>query len=110
MAKKADFNLSEVIRERRKTHRKEKATEALAAIKKAHPTQKINDGTFKSTFYKLVGGSGKKRTVRRLKPGARGEKEGSGIIAQAVAFVRSAGSIGAARQALDELEAAVREL
>jgi hypothetical protein len=108
MAKKGNFNLSEVIRERRKTHRSEKAMDAFEAIRKAHPTQKINEGTFKSTFYKLVGG-GKRKVVRRAKPGS-GEKDGSGIIGQAVAFVRCAGSIAAARQALDDLEQAIKEL
>jgi hypothetical protein len=41
-----------------KSHRGVKATGALAAIKKAHPGQKINEGTFKATFYKLAGGGG----------------------------------------------------
>jgi hypothetical protein len=67
MAKRASFNLSETIREYRKAHRGVKAMDALEAIKKAHPSQKINDGTFKSTFYKLAGTG--KRTVRRRKPG-----------------------------------------
>ena len=52
MAKRPDFNLSETIREYRKAHRGVKAMDAFAAIKKAHPSQKINEGTFKSTFYK----------------------------------------------------------
>ena len=70
MAKKSEgFNLSATIREFRKSHRGVPATAALAAVKKAHPNQKINDGTFKATFYKLAGG-GKKKSVRRRKPGS----------------------------------------
>ncbi|HET6323815.1 MAG TPA: hypothetical protein VFG04_03870 [Planctomycetaceae bacterium] len=105
MAKKSEFNLSEVIRERRKSHRSEKATEALAAIQKAHPNQKINSGTFKSTYYKI---SGAKRTVRRAKPG-RGGAEGGGVLPAALAFIRAAGSIAAAKEVLAELEQ-VKEL
>ena len=69
MAKKSeDFNLSATIREFQKSHRGVPATAALAAVKKAHPSQKINESTFRATFYKLAGG-GKKKSVRRRKPG-----------------------------------------
>jgi hypothetical protein len=54
MGKRA-FNLSETIRDYRKSHRGASAKTAFAAIKAANPSQKINEGTFKSTFYKLVG-------------------------------------------------------
>lgn len=106
MAKRKDFNLSETIREFRKTHPKANAREAFEAISKA-AGQKINEGTFKSTFYKLVGS--KKRTVRS-KPGRGGAGDGAGgVIGTALAFIRSAGGIEAAKQVLSELEA-VREL
>jgi hypothetical protein len=98
MAKKKEFNLSEIIREYRKAHRGTKATEALAAIKKAHSDQKINDGTFKSTWYKLAG-SGKGRKVRRLKPSANGS--GGLHFEMALAFVRNIGSVAAAKEQLD---------
>jgi hypothetical protein len=69
MAKKSEgLNLWATIREFRKSHQGVPATAALAAVKKAHPNQQINDGTFKATFYKLAG-SGKK-SVRRRKPGS----------------------------------------
>jgi hypothetical protein len=100
MAKRKDFNLSEIIREYRKSHRGTKATEALAAIKKTHSDQKINDGTFKSTFYKLAGGS-TKRKVRRLKPGRNGAVH-DGLTA-ALTFVRQAGSVEAAKAQLDSV-------
>ena len=74
MAKKANgFNLSETIREYRKSHRGASAREAMEAIKKSNPDHKINEGTFKSTFYKLAGSG--KRSVRRAKPG-RGRARG----------------------------------
>jgi hypothetical protein len=46
-----------------------------AGSKKAHPAAKINEGTFKSTFYKLAG-AGKKKSVRRPKPGRFVASEG----------------------------------
>ncbi len=61
MAKRPGVNLSETIREYCKAHRDAKAMDAFMAIRKAHPSQKINEGTFKSTFYKIV--SGGKRTL-----------------------------------------------
>jgi hypothetical protein len=106
MAKRKDFNLSETIREFRKTHPKASAREALEAISKT-AGHKINEGTFKSTFYKLV--DSKKRTVRRRKPGRGGADGPGGVIGTALAFIRSAGGIEAAKQVLTELES-VREL
>lgn len=108
MAKKKDFNLSEVIREHRKANPNHTAKEAFEAIGKS-AGHKINEGTFKSTFYKLAG-QGKRRVVRRRKPGASaGAGDGVGIIAQALGFIRSAGGIEGAKQILAELEA-VKEL
>jgi hypothetical protein len=89
MAKKTQgFNLSEVIREYRKSHSGVSAKDALEAIKKAHSSEKINEGTFKSTFYKLAGG-GKKRTVKRRKPG----RVGNGVVGienRVLAVIRAA--------------------
>jgi hypothetical protein len=99
MAKRKDFNLSETIRDFQKTHRGVKATEALAAIKKAHSDQKINDSTFKATFYKLAGGAGKRGKVRRLKPGRNGAAH-DGLTA-ALRFVREVGSLDAAKAQLE---------
>jgi hypothetical protein len=63
------FNLSEVIREYRKAHRGVSAKNALEGIKKAHPSQKINEGTFKATFYKLAGkGKRRGRTAAQARP------------------------------------------
>jgi hypothetical protein len=100
MAKRKEFNLSEVIREYRKSHRGTKATEALVAIKKSHADQKINDGTFKSTWYKLAG-AGKSRKVRRLKPGRNGASH-DGLTA-ALKFVREVGSVDLAKAQLDSV-------
>jgi hypothetical protein len=103
MAKRSDFNLSEAIREFRKIDPKANAKKAFEVISKTAP-KKPNEGTFKSTFYKLAGA--KKRTVRRLKPGrARGGADGGGIIAQATLFISMAGSIAKAKDILTELEA-----
>jgi hypothetical protein len=108
MAKRKEFNLSETIREFRKTHPKTNAREAFEAISKSSG-QKINEGTFKSTFYKLVGG-GKRRTVRRAKPLRRGAGDGAGnVIGAALIFIRAAGGIPQAKQVLMDLES-VKEL
>jgi hypothetical protein len=106
MAKKsADFNLSATIREFQKSHRGVPATAALAAVKKAHPSQKINEGTFKATFYK-VASNGKKKTVRRRKPGRLVPGHGSPdhIMKAGLHFIMAAGGVEAARERLVGLE------
>jgi hypothetical protein len=105
MAKKnSGFNLSETIREFQKSHRGVPATAALAAVKKAHPSHKINEGTFKATFYKLAGG--KKRTVKRRKPGRLLPGHGSPdhMMSVGLHFIRLAGGVEAARERLVGLE------
>jgi|SRR5580692_3184592 hypothetical protein len=105
MAKKSDgFNLSATIRDFQKSHRGVPATAALAAVKKAHPGQKINEGTFKATFYKLAGG--KKRTVKRRKPGSVIPGHGSAdhIMKAGLNFIVAAGGVEAARERLVGLE------
>jgi hypothetical protein len=114
MAKKSEgFNLSATIREFQKSHRGVPATAALAAVKKAHPGQKINDGTFKGTFYKLVGG--KKKTVKRRKPGRLVPGHGSAdhIMKVGLNFIVLSGGVEAARErlvGLEELIEAAREV
>jgi len=105
MAKRPDFNLSETIREYRKAHRGVKAMDAFAAIKKAHPNQKINEGTFKSTFYKLAGSG--KRVVRRRKPGrfVGGHGSPDHIMKVGLQFIRLAGGVEEAREWLVGLDA-----
>jgi hypothetical protein len=107
MAKKDDgFNLTAAIREYRKSHRGISAKNALEGIKKAHPNAKINDGTFKSTFYKLAG-SKTKRSVMRRKP-HRGRADGDGhaetILKAGLTFIRLAGGVENARERLVGLE------
>jgi hypothetical protein len=104
MAKRPGFNLSETIRGYRKAHRGVKAMDAFAAIKKAHPSQTINEGTFKSTFYKLAGDG--KRTVRRRKPGRiiAGHGSSEHIMQAGLHFIRLAGGVEAARERLVGLE------
>jgi hypothetical protein len=104
MAKRPGFNLSETIREYCKAHRGVKATAALEAVKKAHPNQKINDGTFKATFYKLAGGG--KRVVKRPKPGRfmAGHASPEHIMQAGLQFIRLAGGVEAARERLVGLE------
>jgi hypothetical protein len=106
MAKKTDgFNLSETIRKYRKAHRGVSARDAFEGIKKAHPAVKINEGTFKSTFYKLSGG-GKKRSVRRKKPGRffAGGGGPEAIMHAGLHFIHLAGGVEAARERLVGLE------
>jgi hypothetical protein len=107
MARRPDFNLSETIREYRKGHRGVKAMDAFAAIKKAHPSHTINEGTFKSTFYKLAGSG--KRTVKRRKPGRviAGHGSSEHIMQAGLHFIRLAGSVEAARERLVGLEALI---
>jgi hypothetical protein len=108
MAKKSNgFNLSETIREYRKSHRGTSARDAMEAIKKSHPDQKINEGTFKSTFYKLAGSGGKGRSVRRAKPmrgHGRGGDASNEVMRAGLTFIRLAGSVDAARERLAGLK------
>ncbi len=102
MAKRAAFNLSQTIREFRKSHRGVPATAALAAVKKAHPSQKINEGTFKATFY---ASSGKKKSVRRRKPKfIPGHGSPDHIMKAGLHFIMAAGGVDAARERLVGLE------
>jgi hypothetical protein len=106
MAKRTNgFNLSETIRKYRKAHRGVSARNAFEGIKKAHPAEKINEGTFKSTFYKLAGG-GKKNSVRRPKPGrfVAGEGGPEAIMRAGLHFIHLAGGVEAARERLVGLE------
>jgi len=104
MAKRSsDFNLSATIREFQKSHPDVSATDALAAVKKAHPSQKIKEGTFKATFYKLAG-DGKRKVVKRRKPvpvvAGGGGNQAESIMRAGLHFIRLAGGVGAAREQL----------
>jgi hypothetical protein len=104
MAKKSSgFNLSEVIRDFRKSHRGVSANDALAAVKKAHTGQKINDGTFRATFYKLAGDGKRKRTVKRRKPG-HGASDDTSAIRAGLTFIRLAGSVKQPEAKLAQLQ------
>jgi hypothetical protein len=107
MAKRSSFNLSQTIREFRKAHRHVPATAAFEAINKSHPNQKINEGTFKATFYKLT--SNGKPSVRRRKPGrvVAGHGSAEQIMKAGLHFIRLAGSVEAARERLFGLEALI---
>jgi hypothetical protein len=104
MAKRSSgFNLSATIPEFQKSHPGVAAKDALAAVKKAHPAQKIKEGTFKATFYKLAGG-GKRKVVTRRMP-VRAVEGGGGNRAESIMraglqFIRLAGGVGAAREQL----------
>jgi hypothetical protein len=106
--KSAGFNLSEVVRQYRQAHRGVSAKNALEGIKKAHPSQKINEGTFKATFYKLEGG-GKRKVVRRHKPRAIAAHNGNSdhIMKAGLDFIRLAGGLEQARERLAGLTALI---
>jgi hypothetical protein len=109
MAKKSDsFNLSEVIRQYRKARRGVSAKNAFEGIKKAHPSQKINEGTFKSTFYKLAG-DGKRKIVRRRKPRrlVAGDGNPDHVLKAGLNFIRLAGGVEQARTRLAGLAALI---
>jgi hypothetical protein len=106
MARKSNgFNLTSAIREYRKSHRGISAKNALEGIKKAHPSEKINDNTFKSTFYKLAGSKRKKKVLRR-KPGrlGAGSEHAESILKAGLTFIRLAGGVESARERLIGLE------
>ncbi len=107
MARKSNgFNLTAAIRDYRKNHRGISAKNALEGIKKAHPGEKINDGTFKSTFYKLAG-SKRKKSIMRRKPGRMGnarDAHAESIFRAGLTFIRLAGGIENARERLVGLE------
>jgi hypothetical protein len=94
MARKS-FNLSAEIRS---LVAKDKSISFADLWTKLTASKKgLNEGTAKSTFYKLRGS--KKRKVRRLKPSANG----SGGLTAALKFVRECGSVEAARAQLDSV-------
>jgi hypothetical protein len=108
MAKKSrEFNLSKIIREFQTSHAGVSAKDALEAIQKANPKQKINESTFKATFYKLSGG-GKRKVVRRRKPVRAGAGGGGdhaeSIMKAGLHFIRLAGGVESARERLVGLE------
>jgi hypothetical protein len=102
--KNSSFNLTEVVREYRKSHRGATASTALEDVKKAHPSEKINEGTFKTTFYKLSGSRGR-RTVTRRKPGrmAAGD-DGQSVMRAGLTFIRLAGGVENAEERLASLK------
>ena len=86
------------------------ANSALEAVKKAHNGQKINEGTFRATFYKLSGG-GKKNSIRRRKPGtvvSQDNNHAEGIMRAGLTFVRLAGGVENARERLVGLEELIK--
>jgi hypothetical protein len=104
----SDFNLSATIREFRKSHPDVAATAALAAVKKAHPAQRIKEGTFKATFYKLAG-AGKRKVVKRRKPVhvIPGHGTADHIMKAGLHFILLAGGVEQARERLVGLEALI---
>ena len=107
MAKHSGFNLSAAIREFRRAHRGVSANDALAAVKKSNPGQKINDGTFRATFYKLAGDGKRKKSVMRRRPGrgpAGGRDHGEAVIRAGLQFIRLAGGVESARERLAGLK------
>ncbi len=105
MAKKPTINLSETIREFQKNHPSVSAKDAFEAIKKAHPGQRIKEGTFKAVFYKFAG-SGKKKTVMRRKPVhvVPGHGSADHIMKAGLHFILLAGGVEQARERLVGLE------
>src|SRR5579864_8390032 len=103
MARKSSgFNLSEVIRQYSKAHPGTSAKDSLEGIKRLHSDQKINESTFKATFYKLIGAGGGRRSVRRRKPGrvVMGNGSTEAVLKAGLHFVRLAGGVSEARERL----------
>src|ERR1700685_4635809 len=100
--KNGGFNLAATIRDYRKKHRGISAKNAFISIKKDFPGEKINDGTFKSTFYKLAG-SRRKKSVLRRKPRRSmptGDAHAESIMKAGLTFIRLAGGVENARERL----------
>jgi hypothetical protein len=109
MAKRSSgFNLSAAIREFQQSHPDVSATDALAAVKKVHPAQRIKEGTFKATFYKLAGAK-KHKVVKRRKPGhvVPGHGSADHIMKAGLQFILLAGGVEQARERLVGLEALI---
>lgn len=109
MAKRSTgFNLSATIREFQKSHSGVAATAALEAVKKAHPSQKIKESTFRATFYKLAGG-GKHKVAKRRKPGRVGhdmvviETKVLAVIRAAKELIALTGDAEAAKAVIDHM-------
>jgi hypothetical protein len=109
MAKRSSgFNLSETIREFQKSHSGVAATAAFEAVRKAHPSRKIKEGTFKATFYKLAG-AGKRKVVKRRKPGRVGhdmvviENKVIAVIRAAKELIALTGDSEAAKAVIDHM-------
>jgi hypothetical protein len=94
------FNLTETIRQYRTAHAGQSARDAFVGIKKAHSGEKINEGTFRSTFYKLTGSG--KRKVKRRKPGrlVPGHRSADHLMSVGLQFIRLAGGVEEAGQRL----------
>jgi hypothetical protein len=103
MVKGAAFNLAQAIRDFQQSHRGVPAKKALEAVKKAHPGQNINEGTFLATFYKS---GGRKKVVKRRKRGRVVEGNGSAehVLKAGLHFIVLAGGVEAARERLIGLE------
>jgi hypothetical protein len=108
MAKKSEsFNVTAAVREYRESHPGGSAKEAFEAIKKAHPKERLNENSLKTTFYKLAR-SGKRKVVRRRKPGrvvaAGGGNHAESIMRAGLTFIRLAGGVENARERLAGLK------
>lgn len=105
--KNESFNLTEVIREYRKSHPGATANAAMQDVKKSHPGERINEGTFRTTFYKLSGSGGGRRTVTRRKPRrGHGSDDGNAdmVMRAGLTFIRLAGGVDNARERLASLK------
>jgi hypothetical protein len=101
--KNVGFNLSAVIRVYRKAHPAVSANDALDAVKKSHSSRKINEGTFRATFYKLAGSGRRKKSVRRRRPDRSvvgGNDHTDATMRAGLTFVRLAGGVKNAQEHL----------
>jgi hypothetical protein len=76
----------------------------LAAVKKGHPGQKINDGTFRATFYKLAGNGKRKKSVMRRRPGREPASGSDAAMRAGLTFIRLAGGVENAQEQLAGLK------
>jgi hypothetical protein len=114
MKEEPKFNLSQAIRSVLEKNKKFTAAECIKMVKKANPGQSFNENTAAATWSKLrrdMGVSRKRRsTSKRVVKTQKGKRPtgGTSTIRAAAELVRSAGSIAAAREALNDLERAIQ--
>jgi len=116
-SRRRSFNMSAAVRDVLSADPSLSAKEVEAEVKKQHPGQKINSNSlsvaFSSARKKLGITKGKKRSVKRRKPYARGRANGTVDMAALQAarkYVAEVGDVDAAPEAVRQLRTVQGEM